>query len=501
VTSPGSLDDSLRRAFREAADEVPADSVPPLILPPPTLPARRRRAVSLRPAARPAGPRRGRTRTRAWAAVTSSAVLAAGVLAAAAGMAHVLTGHQEGRPDAAVQPGARFGAQGAPAPAAFPTPVAAGELGVPAYYLALTLVSGARRGKVSSLAEAVVRVTRTGQMLATVGAPRPYRTFTAVTAAADDRTFVLAAQEPVPVAPAQRQQKLARSSRGQATGAARPSTRLFVLRLDPAGAVPAARPRLTALPVSYVPDGAQATELALSPDGTRLAVSLAAYQVTGPTQLRVIDLATGALRAWSATACQRCGSARLGLDPRASYPSASYPSASYPSASYPSYEYGWLSWAADDRTLAFVWTDQDRGQVRFLDTAKSGTDLVADSRIVVRPPRGSSGPYWREVLLTPDARRILAVTQTSAAQVNGQLASAGADLVSFSPVTGKQTSVLNRARNASAVEQVLWTDASGSTLLVTRGGGGADPAPGADIVQDGRDTPIPWPGSILDAAW
>jgi hypothetical protein len=37
-------------------------------------------------------------------------------------------------------------------------------------------------------------VTATGAALATISPPRPYGTFTGVSAAADNRTFVLAAQ-------------------------------------------------------------------------------------------------------------------------------------------------------------------------------------------------------------------------------------------------------------------------------------------------------------------
>jgi hypothetical protein len=482
MTSPGSLDDGLRRALREIAGEVPADSVPPLVLPP-----RRRRPVSLRPAGR-AGldatrtRRRARprawTRARSWATVAGSAALAAGVLAAATGLAHVLNLHQEARPEAAVQPGARFGAATAAAlPSRIPTPVTAGELGVPAYYLALTLVGSTSRDGAGRRADAVVRATRTGQTLARVGVPRPYRTFTSVTAAADDRTFVLAAQQPPLAAP---RQKLARSSGGRSAGVAQRPTRLFVLRLDPGGAAATARTRLTALPLSYVPAGTTATGLALSPDGTRLAVSVAADEGAGPAQLRVVDLASGIQRAWSPTACRRCGPARLGLGAGLSH------------------GYGWLSWAADDRTLAFVWSGRDNGQVRLLDTAKPGTGLLADSRLVPRPPPGGSGRSWQEVVLTPDGQTILAVTQTAAGR-DGRRVPAGADLVGFSPATGKQASVLSRSLSSSGSARVLWTSGSGSTLVVSHARPGQ--AAGAQILRPGRDAAIPWSGAIIGAAW
>ena len=81
-----SIEENLRGAFREIADEVPADSVPPLILP-----ARRRRSWLTR---QPAPPAAGRA--RAWAAVASSAVVVAVVVGAAASLGSVLHGHRDG---------------------------------------------------------------------------------------------------------------------------------------------------------------------------------------------------------------------------------------------------------------------------------------------------------------------------------------------------------------------------------------------------------------------
>ena len=85
---------------------------------------------------------------------------------------------------------------------------------------------------------AVVRITTTGQALATIAPPRPYGTFVGVTAAADDRTFVLAAQK-------------ARIDRAGHLG---PATRFFLLRLGPAAAVPE-RSGLTPLPIPAIPAG------------------------------------------------------------------------------------------------------------------------------------------------------------------------------------------------------------------------------------------------------
>ena len=91
----------------------------------------------------------------------------------------------------------------------------------------------------SSLAygAAELRSTQTGAVLARITPPKPYASFTGVTCAADDRTFVLAAQGPQPsVVPPF------------------PSQRFFLLRIDPAARA-GARMTLTALPARYVPGG------------------------------------------------------------------------------------------------------------------------------------------------------------------------------------------------------------------------------------------------------
>jgi hypothetical protein len=91
---------------------------------------------------------------------------------------------------------------------------------VPEYYVALDLVGDEDSGRPGlphvPATEAVVRVTATGDTLAAVSPPEPYGTFTGVTAAADNRTFVLAGQVPA--------QLPLRSI---------PPNRFFRLRIDP----------------------------------------------------------------------------------------------------------------------------------------------------------------------------------------------------------------------------------------------------------------------------
>lgn len=320
-----SMEERLRGTFREVAEEVPADSVPPLIFP-----ARRRRTWLTRGEPPPVT-----GRARAWAAVVSSAVMVAVVVGAATSLGSVLHGPRPGGRSAGL---AR-------------TPAALAALSVPRYYVALTAAGVARRARTWTRASAVVKATATGATIATVPAPRPYDTFTMVTAAGDDRTFVLAAERFPPA----------------------PAVRLYVLRIHPGRRVPARRAQLAEVPSAYLDKGGRAWGLALSPDGRQLAVTVG---TVAPTDVQVIDLNTGAQRSWaSASSCVNCG--------------------------------GWLSWAGDGRTLAVA----QAGTIRLLNTSARGPDLTADSHQV----GSEFLPDLQEVLLTPDEQALVAVRSITAA--------------------------------------------------------------------------------------
>jgi hypothetical protein len=451
-----SLDESLRDAFRGIADEIPADALPPLILPP----RRRRRHGPIVRGARPPGPRR----TRVWLAAASSAVVVAAVIAAATGIAGGLNGRQsQDRLQAGVSP-TRAGQPITTVTAsasATPPPRPPGDVAVPAYYVALTQPRAVFHPDERTYA--VVRATMAGTVIATVTAPRPYTAFTEITAAADDRSWVLSAQKIT-------------SDRS-----ATQPTRLFVLHVNPATRTAALRARLTPLPLSYLPAGSQAWKLALSPDGTRLAVAVAANTKaisTGAKQLQVVDLVTGTRRLYSGkTGCSGCVPAALGLGFGISA------------------EDGWLSWAADDRTLAFSWSGTDVNNVRLLNTAAPGTSLLANSRLAVTAPQGP-GSYWLEVLLTADGKTIVAAKGITKHRPGGGL-SVRAELLRFSAATGKLAGVLSDVSVHVDYEQVLWASDSGSTLVVT----GLRNGPGAGILRGGHYTAIPWSTRTLTAAW
>jgi hypothetical protein len=440
------LDDRLRGAFRDVGEEIPDDSLPRLILPP----RRRRRAgLKTRGARRP-------HRSRAWIAAASSAVVVAGVTAAAAGIAVALNGRQgEARLPAGASP-AQLGQRAATRHAAAP----AADDGVPGYYVALvqagTVAHPSRRVK------AVVRATKTGAVLATVTVPRPYDTFTEITGAADDKVWILSAQK-----------LSAKPQRITAKLIPFEPERLFALHVNPDARTAAQRTRLTPLPASYLPAGSQTWDMALSPDGTKLAAAIGAntpMMGQGPTKLEVFDLATGSRQTWRHPD-------QIGF------------------LYGESTEYDYLSWAGNDRTLAFVLPSAGVGEVRLLDTTGPGGRLPASSRVVFTMPLDLSGS-GRQALLTTNGKTALAVEQVVRNRPGGGY-NVAQKLVKFSAATGKAVDVLNHLRLRGDYEQVLWASPSGSTLVVNR----LRSAASADILQDGHDTAIPWSAAILTAAW
>jgi hypothetical protein len=415
------LQDKLRAAFRETADEIPAEA-PPLHLSP-----------------QPRAGQNGRhARWRAWAVPLAAAAL---VIAAVAG-ALTVAGSLKHEPATAGQ--------------------SAGPNGVPAYYVAL-ITAQPRSDVENDLASsswtdtaAELRSTQTGAVLAKITPPKPYVSFTGVTAAADDRTFVVSAQGPL-------------HSSGVPPY---PAERLFVLRIDPA-AQDGARMTLTALPAGYVPASGGIHDMALSPDGTQLAADIGA-DPPFTQALYVFDLATGTERAWSTRTCAGCLPSSGGMV-------------------YGEVETDALSWTADSQHVAFIWGNT----VRLLDTRAAGSDLLTDSKTVATWTGGVTGlNQWRGAIITPDGRTVLGIEVLSRIGRNAPIRE---HLVSWSTATGHQTAVLNNlnALKRSDFEQILYTNADGSALVLTY----LQPGTNATIVHDGRDTSIPWSRYIAVAAW
>jgi len=175
----------------------------------------------------------------------------------------------------------------------------------------------------------VVTSTSTGKAIATVKAPAGVAPGAVYGAAADNRTFVVTGE------------------RGHGPDA---RTAWYLLRVSPGSADPAP---LTPLPVPVRPRPAG---VALSPDGTQVAVAWPGH----PATLRVYSTATGTLlREWSTTAPGELMAAKVPAG-----------------GSWP-YTALVLRWSADGRQLAFAW---NAATIRVLDATAPDGDLIGGSR-------------------------------------------------------------------------------------------------------------------------
>lgn len=242
---------------------------------------------------------------------------------------------------------------------------------VPAYYVMLSYANPRLRQN----GAAQVRASATGRVLGTIPAP-PHGTFTAVAGAANDRTFVLAA----------RVRAGAKRSNSRVASLL-PSTLQFY-RLNITS--PPVRPSLAHMRLR-VSQAATLTGLALTPDASKLAVSLT---VGYRSVINVVSMVTGKVQTWSGVT-----PGSKGWRPGGNMVSG-------------------LSWAADDRTLAY----DNLFNVRLLDTQAPGHSLVLDSSAGMtathhglRVPMGCLSllagyphGYWGNALLTPDGSLAIA---------------------------------------------------------------------------------------------
>jgi hypothetical protein len=254
-----------------------------------------------------------------------------------------------------------------PGPASAP-----GLAAIPRYYLTFTFAADQHVHGLP-VTEAVIRNSATGRITGTVKIvtddfPAPVT----VATAPDGRSFIIGTYEPNPKGT-------------RATGYQ--EYRFFRLPISVDG-----KPgHLTELPPYPVPMYASVQGIALSPDGTLLAVS---SMYNGPggipailaAKVEVINLATGKVRIWTA-----------GIQ-RGHY-----------------YVPGSPSWADGDRMIAFTWQhsqsltndNMTMEGVRLLDTDAPG-DNLANSRMIVS--RKAVSGTIQSALITPDGRDVLMAT-------------------------------------------------------------------------------------------
>jgi hypothetical protein len=442
------LEDRVRRALRETAEEITPLDVPPLRLPD---------ADGRGPGARGRRwPGHRATGWPGWLIPLAAAAAVAAVLATTLTLSDSLYGH---RP-------APRGQQAAALP------------GVPRYYVGLANTRGQRGWP----QQAVIRATATGQIVATVAALRPDDAFLMVAAASNVGRYVLAAQRMAVKRESQVSLpglgRKARHLRTIAIQVPAGPIRFYQFSIGSSGQVSALR----LLPAVELPAGTDLTGLALTPDGRKLAVASQPPRPGKDPEIQVDTLATGAQRAWTWPGGQPIEESTGGTGSA-------------------------LSWAADDSTLAFQrWVD-DRFQVRLLDTTAPGSSLAA-SRVALRLKWDGSGnrfDHGRAVndaqtfaaLLTPDGSKIVTATDTQTLRP----ASAELAFTEFSALTGKVVAVRDRWRLTGhwpeEEEEVLWSNADGSTLIVVahQPGAAADSSGNFRIqfgvLRGNRYTPLP----------
>jgi len=442
------LEDKLRAAIHATAEEIPADP-PPLRLGSPGLIPRRR--PRFRPGASRFRP--GRRGWNPWLAPLAAAVLVVAVVLGSLAVTRSGSGTA--------------------------TPSTPPDLaGLPPYYVALIALPADPASPVDPADPATaptvaqVRSTATGAVLATIAAPKPYVKFIAVTAAADDRTFVLDAQGASFSLDRQRQLHNHLGNVAQDT-----PYRLFVLHIDPDPKSHSSGVSLQALPASFIPAGQGIANMALSPDGTSLAAASPDGSEHGyDMQLIVFNLVTGTRRVWGF--------------------------ASADEIYMPPAMLGGLSWTADGQHVAFTGPGASAGSsvLRLLDTSDPGPNALAASKPMPTPAAIThTDEGWTTAVITPDGRT--AVFATAVTTRDGQEMLVRRRILKVSVATGQVTAILGTPKSLAGkpldFELILYSNATGSVLVVSY----AQPGTSAWILHGDTYTPIPWSPHTITAAW
>jgi hypothetical protein len=321
---------------------------------------------------------------------------------------------------------------------------------VPRYYLALTSVMS------PSPRKAVVGDSRTSRVLATISPPHG-GSFSGVTAAADDRTFLLDDQLRIT----------------QPAGQPLSDSVWYLLRVTPGAAHPAALSRL----LRFSPGPGTVLGVALSPDGRELALMVQSAAGVG---LRIYSVATEKTLHWWTTPNE------LGSD---------IPGMGENTLS--------LAWTPDGRDLTFTDTPQtitggpQVEDVRRLSVANSGRDLLADSQVIFRLPWPS--PFMcTNALVTAGGGSVVCGTNSQYVSTPTRACvRARLDFVRYTLAIGKLTTRVLATHVGPCAEQAataLWVAPSGKTtiglLWTGRAGTSLDITDTLGLVANGRFTPL-----------
>jgi hypothetical protein len=409
------LEDRLRSELRAESELITPESIAPLRLPSDTegVPG--------------ALWRRGPRQWPSWLIPLAAAAAAAAVIAGTFAVAHMFPGSGQGPRPA--------GPKYATVPANYAYTV---QGDIYNYKSHGTQYSASVNGRYLK-----VRSTATGKLLATVFPPKPYNNFSMITADASGTVFVLGAMADWERYANTRPQVYRRN---QTT-----PMRFLALHIGAAGQV---QQSSLSLPVTVTPG--QQPSIALSPEGTRLAVAFGGGGQ--PAEVAVVSLSSGHVRRWV--------SPKVSWTPQLGYQGA---------------------WTSDGRTLVLqewaVLRHPSRQAVKnyrppiatsvhLIDTLAQGSTLAAGRLLVLRPPAGESAPT--DLFITPDGTKLIGGTGKSnfpptrrpwTGELSVYSARTGALLQRLVP--WKWNGLDRRPRHGGFPRELIaWSNTSGSRLIL-----------------------------------
>jgi hypothetical protein len=449
------LEDEIRESLRSEADRL--REVRPLRLPAPAA-SRWRRA-----------PRASQVRwQRPWLAPVAAAAV---IVLIAAGLvtAKVLT---NGGGGSVTDPATALASSDAPSATGPVTDV------TPRYYVGFGWVADNEHDPGDGNSAIVVHDVRTGKALGSYNLPKGGSLVWSASGAADDRTFVVAAAT---------------------TASVFGPARFYLVRVFPGTADPVRVTPLGIQPTSATSIATQVTSIALSADGTELAVVLNTGKSVG---LGVYSVATGRL--------QRFWSAAISGVSRVSTPVTD------------------PSWVGDATVgFAFIDTPNVREDVRTLSVSSAGTSLLAGSHVVwsqqvaysqlvpkasagtpaAHPPQTCDTPFLTgngQAVVCASSSYSAATKRLTARWLAYPLAAPASPRVIGSVTEPADVTGFNGANT------VDWVNSSGTEVIgawnpavqVTRHG-----VPATSVTNDlafiggGQVRQFPWGPGVEDAAW